>query len=656
MGRNPGIIGHAWHGGNTCKALREVGIETILPNRACFAIIAPLKNAKKKNESREGFFAVIAHINTHTVRAASARFVSPQGPRETRRRSGQVSAWKVVVGLSLGIHGGICLAQALPDPAADLRRQELQLKQLRQRNEALPDIRLQGAAAKARARLPEETPCFPIASVIFAGASLALSELHQALSGPLRDDSPEGRCLGAQGIRLLLDRAQNALIGRGYITSRVMALPQDLKAGELVLSIEPGRIGQIIRQAPAISMPADIAFLATRPGAVLDLRDIEQTLENLRRNPNAETDIQISPGEIAGTSDIHIRYRLDKPWRLNLNLDDSGSKTTGKVQGNATLSLDNPLGMADIAYVSLGQDLWGRDPGPRGSRNYAMHYSVPLGYWLLGVTASRNRYHQTVPGAFQSYLYSGRSSTGELQITRVLRRAAGSKTSASLKAFARASNNYIDDTEVEVQRRRTGGWEAGLQHTHYLGQSTLESQIQYRRGTGAFGAMRAPEENFGEGTSRMRLTQASLSWFTPLSVGATKLQYSGHLRAQWSGTPLTPQDRFCIGGRYTVRGFDGVQNLCADQGQLWRNEISAALGAYPIQVFGGIDMGRVSGANSEYLVGKQLAGAVLGLRGAWQTGTHGALQYELFIGKPLHRPQGFETAHTAAGFSFALGF
>jgi len=597
---------------------------------------------------------VTSYFNHHPNRVDSARFVSPHGPREARRRSGQMSARRVVVSLILGIHGGICLAQALPDPAADLHRQELQLKQLRQRNEALPDIRLLDTPANVQGRLPEEAPCFPINSVTFAGASLALSELQQSLAGPLRDDSPEGRCLGARGIQLLLDRAQNALIGQGYITSRVLALPQDLKGGELIFSIDPGRVGQVRQQDPETATPADFAYLATQPGAILDLRAIEQTLENLRRNPNAATDIEIRPGEISGTSDIHIRYRLDKPWRLNLSLDDSGSKTTGKLQGNATLSWDNLLSMADIAYVSLGRDIGDRDPGPRGSQNTVLHYSMPLGYWLLSVTASRNRYYQTVPGAFQSYRYSGRSSTSELQFTRVLRRGAGSKTSASLKAFARASNNYIDATEVEVQRRRTGGWEAGLQHTHYLGQATLESQIHYRRGTGAFGALRAPEETFGEGSSRMRLTHASLSLLTPLAVGSMQWHYSGQLRAQWEGTPLTPQDRFCIGGRYTVRGFDGVQNLCADQGQLLRNEISLPVGDYSLQVFGGIDMGRVSGANSAYLVGKQLTGAVIGLRGAWQTGPHGALQYELFVGKPLRRPEGFETARTTAGFSLAF--
>lgn len=36
------------------------------------------------------------------------------------------------------------------------------------------------------------------------------------------------------------------------------------------------------------------------------------------------------------------------------------------------------------------------------------------------------------------------------------------------------SHNYIDDTEVEVQRRRTAGWEVGINHTHYISDLVLQ--------------------------------------------------------------------------------------------------------------------------------------------------------------------------------------
>ncbi|WP_436295289.1 ShlB/FhaC/HecB family hemolysin secretion/activation protein, partial [Variovorax sp. LjRoot178] len=84
------------------------------------------------------------------------------------------------------------------------------------------------------------------------------------------------------------------------------------------------------------------------------------------------------------------------------------------------------------------------------------------------------------------------------------------KTTLGLRGFRRSARNFINDTEIEVQRRVTGGWELGLAHREFIGQATLDANLAYRRGTGAFGALPAPEEAFGEGTSRFRLVSAEL--------------------------------------------------------------------------------------------------------------------------------------------------
>lgn len=547
-----------------------------------------------------------------------------------------------------------CWAQSKePTPSIELQRQEQQLQQLRKRNESFPDVRLQNIAEPVVARLPDEKPCMTIRAVQITG--LALSSSESILAGPALDDAPENRCIGVQGIQVLIDRVQNVLVDQGYITSRVHALPQDLNSGMLVLNIDPGYIGQVRQVDSKTTMPSMVTSLATRSGAVLNLRDIEQTLENLRRNAGVEVDVRIIPGEIPGYSDIMIRYERNNPIHLNIAVDDSASKTTGKVQGSATVSWHNPLGLGDLAYLTAGQDLAQREPDPRGSQNYVLHYSVPIGYWLLSGTGSRNRYHQTVDGAFQSYLYSGESSSSEIQASYVVQRSASSKTSASVKAFARESGNYIDDTEVEVQHRRTGGWEIGLFHTKYLGLSTLDGQISYRRGTGAFNAMSAPEEAFGEGTSRMKITLASIALQSPFELGSAQLLYDGQLRMQWNHTPLTPQDRFCIGGRYTVRGFDGVQNLCGERGQLWRNEISAQIGSAG-RVYGGLDIGRVAGDSTTQFSGRKLVGSVFGMRGAWQVWSNNAVYFDVFIGKPIVKPTEIGTTALATGFNLSTSF
>ena len=140
------------------------------------------------------------------------------------------------------------------------------------------------------------------------------------------------------------------------------------------------------------------------------------------------------------------------------------------------------------------------------------------------------------------------------------------KTSAYVAGWLRNSHNYIDDTEVEVQRRRLAGWEVGLTHREFVGAATFDADIGYRHGTGMLSALPAPEEAFGEGTSRSALITADAQLNVPFQISKQHFRYNAAWRAQWNRTPLVPQDRFQIGGRYTVRGFDGENTLLGDRG------------------------------------------------------------------------------------------
>lgn len=220
------------------------------------------------------------------------------------------------------------------------------------------------------------------------------------------------------------------------------------------------------------------------------------------------------------------------------------------------------------------------------------------------------------------------------------------KTSVSLRGYLRSSNNFIDDTEVEVQRRRMAGWEVGLAHHEYLGAAVVDLNLAYRQGTGALGALPAPEEAFGEGTSRPRLLTAGAAVNAPFSLNGQPLRYGGVWRAQWNDTPLVPQDRFAIGGRYTVRGFDGENILAAERGWLVRNDLGLALAPSGQELYLGLDYGEVGGPSAASLAGRRLAGAVLGLRGGYK-----GFYYDVFAGKPVYKPKRFQTANTTVGFN-----
>jgi len=533
-------------------------------------------------------------------------------------------------------------------------------RQLRDQQEISPDVRLPNPASPPELLVyPEsESPCFTISRVTLTGENA--EKLQFSLSVVTQGEDPAiGRCLGAQGINVAMSRIQNAIIARGFVTTRVLAAPQDLNSGLLLLTVIPGKVRQVRFAEGVTARATKWNAVPVKQGDILNLRDIEQGLENLKRAPTAEVDIQIEPADgpdtLPGESDVVIQYQQRFPFRLTFSADDAGFDSTGKYQAGVTLSGDNLLMLNDLFYVNYNQDLGGGESGKRGSDGQTVHYSLPLGYWLFGFTTSSYDYHQVVSGINQSYVYSGRSQNSDIKASRLIYRNAINKTYLSLRGFFRKSSNYIDDTEIEVQRRRTAGWEIGFNQIWYLGQSLLDYSLTYKRGTGAMNGLKAPEETFDEGTSRMEILTADLGFNLPLTIkapwGEQALRYSTQIRGQYNFTPLTPQDRLSIGNRYTVRGFDGQLSLSADNGWFLRNDLSALIGNTGQAVYWGLDYGEVGGQSSDLLLGRQLAGIVLGLRGGYK-----GFSYDVFVGKALKKPKGFETASTTAGFNLNLTF
>ncbi|HED4875891.1 TPA: ShlB/FhaC/HecB family hemolysin secretion/activation protein [Stenotrophomonas maltophilia] len=549
-------------------------------------------------------------------------------------------------------------AQQVGGPGAqELLRQQERERALREQQESRPDVRLESSQGEQGERLPtQEQPCVRIDRIVLEGEGAKGFQWALAAADP-REDPASGRCLGTEGINVVMKRVQNAIIARGYVTTRVLSAPQDLNAGTLTLSVVPGRFREAVFSEADARHPVLANALPIRSGGLLNLRDIEQGLENLQRVPTVSADIKIAPadgeGAAPGQSDLQIDWKQRSPVRASVTLDDAGSQGTGKLQANATLSLDNPLGLNELFYVSAGRGVFngqGKD-----TSSWTAHYDVPYGYWLFGATASAYDYRQTVVGAYESYDYSGRSGNAEARVDRLLLRNAKTKLGIYGRGWQRTSKNYIDDTEIEVQRRRTSGWELGLTHKQFIGAATLDTTLAYRRGTGAFHALRSPEEMAQawdptlplEGTSRMKVITADAQFTVPFQLGKQRLRYTAAWRAQWNRTPLSPQDRFAIGGRYTVRGFDGESSLSGERGWSLRNDLSLGLGGGQ-EFYVAADYGRIGGPSAQWQSGRDLAGMALGLRGGWQQ-----LSWDGFVGSALHKPANFPTDYTTFGFSLA---
>jgi len=533
---------------------------------------------------------------------------------------------------------------------SELLRQQERERALREQLEALPQTRLPRTKQRLSERLPDnESPCFLITQIQLVGEEAARFLWALAAADP-KHNPATGRCLGTTGINTVMTRVQNAIISRGFITTRILAAPQDLTSGILVLTLIPGRIGDIRFADSRSTLASAWNAIPVKRGDLLNLRDIEQALENFKRVPTAEADIHIMPAEghnaQPGESDLVITWQQRiPPFRFHAGLDDAGSKATGQLQANATLSLDHFLKGNDLFYININHDVF--NGNTKGTRGYTTHYSVPYGYWALATTLSGYKYQQTVAGFSQDYIYSGTSHNAELRLSRLIYRNATRKITLYGRGWARRSRNFIDDTEIQIQRRRTAGWELGLIHRDYIGSSTLDTGLAYKHGTGAFNAMNAPEEALGEGTSRMQIITANAQWIMPFRLKTYSLRYISSWRVQWNRTPLVSQDRFAIGGRYTVRGFDGELTLMGERGWILRNDLALNVGARQ-EFYIGADYGYVGGSSTHNLLGHYLVGAVLGLRGGIRN-----FNWDMFVGSPISKPQGFKTNPLAAGFQIS---
>lgn len=518
------------------------------------------------------------------------------------------------------------------------RERELQQQNAPQASERLP---------RPDRLLPDypasERPCFTINRLVLTGESA--SQFQWALDAAA---DAMGRCLGGQGIVLAINKVQNVILARGYVTTRVMAQEQDLTKGVLTLTLQPGRISQIRFEEPVSWRGRLWNAIPASSGDILNLRDIEQGLENIKRVPSASADISIVPGQQEATSDLLVSWHAGRPVRLSMGLDDSGSKSTGRYLGSATLAVDAPFAQNDLFYASIGKNLF--EQGPFGNRSHTLNYFFPIGYWAVSANYNDYTYHQNIPNANEVLRYSGKSDNVQLTVSRLLYRDQSSKTTLNLRGYRKHSTNAVNDIDIEQQKRRTAGWELGLNQHSYFGSSTLDANIAWRRGTGAFNALPAPEESRHQGSARTGILLGDLGINHPFALGEQPWRVYSSLRGQWSPNALTPQERMAIAGRYTVRGFDGEQMLSGEKGLLWRNEIGWNLFSRGHELYLAADYGRVAGPGTRYLVGHQLAGSALGVRGSLL----GRFSYDLFAGVPLYKPAGFHTSGATAGFSINL--
>jgi hemolysin activation/secretion protein len=542
------------------------------------------------------------------------------------------------------------------------QQREAQQRDAQQREAAVtaPSVRPEASTSTAWPDLPAEQPCFTIDTFTLevpatlpeatraAGASALPMDTFAFARARL--DHYQGQCIGQQGLDVLTKGLQREILSRGYITTRVLLPTQDLSTGTLKFTLVPGTIRHLRFDDAATRGTLKTAF-PSRDGDLLNLRDLEQGLEQMKRVPNQDATMQIVPGDTPGESDVVVTVQRSKPWSLALSADNSGARATGGYLGSATLGLNNLLGVNDILTAGYNQDLQLGNHG-FGTHGWNGSYSVPWGYWTGTIFGYTNTYYQQIAGVNQTFTASGNAQTAGLKLERILHRSQNDVTGVEFQFIKRFGASFMEDTEIEQQRRNNTFIEVGLTNRHYIGAAQFDGTLTYRQGVAGFGA--TPAIAAGP-TYRFRMATLDANLSVPFSVDAQALRYVGTVHGQFTNDELNYIDDLSIGSRYTVRGFSGETMLAAEKGFYWRNELQMPLGQTRHAVYAGLDYGRVWGPSAAYLAGTQLAGAAVGMRGSAPT-RFGIYSYDLFAGTPIYAPSGFPASSVTLGFQLTGQF
>lgn len=454
-----------------------------------------------------------------------------------------------------------------------------------------------------------------------------------------------GQCIGTQSLKNIIRYAQGELIKKGYVTSQLIVNDQDLSRGELVLNLQLGRVHQIYSKDAALSKSEIYTAFPIKRGDILDIKRIDQGLENLRKNLSRDVDIKIEPAvtqngeKLVGYSDLFIISHLDKKIGINIGVDNSGYKNTGVYIGNLGISINSPLHLNDVLNLNLSHSLdnWHKDL----NQNNYMSYVVPFKNYELSANYNEYTFEQNLPSYLASPIrYIGETQQSNVKLSKLLNRSTNYKTNVYIKGYHKSTRNSFGGIDLVSQQRTTTGWNLGFQHRHYIGTGVLDFDLNYRHGTGAFAATSAPEENiyFGsihlpiEGYARAPLWSIDLSYTQPFIMKSSPVQYRLNLHGQYATQLLVDPDRFYIGGRYNVRGFDGENALSGDHGYYLQQELSVGSVFPATQLYVGLDQGWVKGRtninNQNYLIG-----SVIGTRSFYK-----GIYLETFIGHGLSAP------------------
>lgn len=323
---------------------------------------------------------------------------------------------------------------------------------------------------------PQEAPvaaggiCHNIKTISFPGVSVLDEEDRASLTAPFA-----GKCMQAADIQRLMGAVTQHYIERGFTTTRAYLPAQDLSAGVLQILVQEGRIERFVVEGDSsrrLNLRWAVPAVA---GDLLNIRQLEQAVDQLNSVPGNKVTMDITPGAQPGKSVVVFRNTASLPVTLQLAADNQGSEPTGVNGASATLAVGSLLGLNETLTVTARQSSPHTPDASSDSSSVALN--LPDGFATYGVSVAKSNFSTGFTTNIGNHMVTyGDSTTYALTAERVVARDQDSRHSvvaalSQVEGGTRTLNDAGDVIQKSGRVAKTMG--VGIKTTTSVGGGSL---------------------------------------------------------------------------------------------------------------------------------------------------------------------------------------
>lgn len=421
---------------------------------------------------------------------------------------------------------------------------------------------------------------------------------------------------GGKNVINFVKELENLYLEKGYITTRVKIDIENsnFEAGKIQCIVIEGYIENIVMNGESNNSKIFASF-PTKEKEVLNIKDLDQGIDNLNSISANNAKLDILAGENLGGSIIDIKNETSKKISAAVNYNNLGQKSTGEERIKLALTIEDFLGIND-SFTGSYQRKLGRNKKYNDNENFSFYYRIPFKYWEFSIIKDQSEYKNTITGLGQSYKSTGISKNMNYSLRRVIHRNEVGKTTLGLTLTNKETKNYIDDEKLILSSRKLSVLKLDIGHQRRLFNGMFFGEIAYYEGLKRFGAERDDWE-YKDSTSPKAQFQKytmDINWYKPFKINNQNFSYRFSFSGQYSDDILYSSEKMSIGDDTTVRGFK-ENSIMGDKGIYIRNEL--AYNYNFLEPFIAYDIGRVKDVTKdEYYekYGTELSGASIGVR------------------------------------------